>query len=556
MTRHTTLLVTLVVGGAAAGAAWAQTPARAYVLDSGANKVVVIDLTSARRIAELPLEGTPSRIRLSPDDRYFVVLDRGPGEDRKERGYEAKGRSSATIIDAAALKIIGRAELGFGLEPGSMFFPEGRMALLCEGYDAKTPKESLPRELVTLDLATARETGRLTLEPGTFFAAQGRDGRTLALVQGRPPREFPAKTSRVRLVDLAGPTFTATLAVGPWRDLYSDGDRVYFIHPGKADKDPRKNQNATIDVVTLSQPGVGHVDAGGEAVTGAWAGDLVLLAGSGPPGGTAGELRAFRGGSLAATLAVAEKPRLVWKVDEMLYVVGSKAVTLVDAKTLAVSGTIPLSRGAEAIVGDGDHPFELAVTADRRRAFIHYPAEDKVAVLDLEQRKAIGSAKTGRGGKKLFNSMMSTLTYGATERVFHYGAGDPPQIQVGRDGRFAYALNLDTNDVTVVDADTAQAVEKIGGGGYEVRLLGGPIVAVVGSEIHLIDASRNVKTDQIRLPGLRGMVASDDAAFTVALAERTVLVFDGATGKERARLTDFVKPMRVAIAPTAPPPSP
>ena len=147
--------------------------------------------------------------------------------------------------------------------------------------------------------------------------------------------------------------------------------------------------------------------------------------------------------------------------------------------------------------------------------------------------------------------MMSTLTYGATERTFFYNAGDPPQMQVRPDGRFAYVLNLDTSDVTVVDADTAQAVEKIGAGGSEVELLGEKTVLVVGSEIHVIDAARNVKTDQIRLPGLRGLVRTPDGAFAVALAERTVLILDGATGTERARLTDFVNPTRMVFAQTA-----
>ena len=210
---------------------------------------------------------------------------------------------------------------------------------------------------------------------------------------------------------------------------------------------------------------------------------------------------------------------------------GTKAVTLVDTEALRVSGIDLL----DGIVGGGDHPFELAVTQDRRRAFVHYPAEDKVAVLDLEQRKAIGSAKTGRGGKKIFNSMMSTLTYGASERTFFYNAGDPPQMQVRPDGRFAYVLNLDTSDVTIVDADTAQAVEKIGASGREVLRLGEKTILVVGSEIHVIDAARNVKAGQIQFPGLRGLVTTPDGAFAVALAERTVLILDGATGKERAR---------------------
>jgi YVTN family beta-propeller protein len=143
--------------------------------------------------------------------------------------------------------------------------------------------------------------------------------------------------------------------------------------------------------------------------------------------------------------------------------------------------------------------------------------------------------------------MMAGLTYGATDRTFYYNAGDPPQMQVRPDGRFAYVLNRDTSDVTVVDAETAQAVEKIGGGGYEVRLLGEKVV-VVGSEIQVIDAIRNAKVDEIRLPGLRGMLVSPDGAFAVALAERTVLILDGAPGQERARLTDFVKPTRIAFA--------
>ncbi len=64
-----------------------------------------------------------------------------------------------------------------------------------------------------------------------------------------------------------------------------------------------------------------------------------------------------------------------------------------------------------------------------------------------------------------------------------------------------------------------------------------------------------MKVDPLSLPGLRGLLRSPDGAFAVALAERTVLILDGATGKERARLTDLVQPIRIAFAPTAPSPS-
>lgn len=276
-------------------------------------------------------------------------------------------------------------------------------------------------------------------------------------------------------------------------------------------------------------------------------GGQMAVTSEGPAGGTAGELRLLREGKLVATLPVAARPTYLGEQAGALYVVGAKAVTRVDPVGLQVTATIPLVKGTEPVVDDDDRPFELMVTPDGRRAFIHYPAQDKVAVLDLENGKAIGAAKTGRGSKKFMKTMASGLTYGMTDRIYFYGAGDPPQMQVRPDGRFAYALNLDTSDVTVVDADTAQAVEKVGAGGRELLLLGGGTVVVVGQELNFIDTTRNMKLAPVGLPGLRGLLRSPDGAFAVALAERTVLILDGTTGRERARLTDFVDPMRIAF---------
>ena len=82
-------------------------------------------------------------------------------------------------------------------------------------------------------------------------------------------------------------------------------------------------------------------------------------------------------------------------------VVGSTGVTIVDAASAQVTGTIPLA----GVVDDDDDATEMEVTGDGRRAFVRYGPQHKVAVLDLEQRKAIGVAKTGRGGKKSLNTM-------------------------------------------------------------------------------------------------------------------------------------------------------
>jgi len=362
VTRRSAVLATLLACAALTGPARAQTTTRAFVLDPGAHALVALDLASGQRTGVLPLTGSPTRLNRSDDGRYLIVLDRGPGEDKDERGYKATERSSATVVDEASLKVIGRVELGFGLD-SVVTPPGGRLVVTCPGYQAKNPAESLARELVAVDLATARETGRLALEPGTSLTGYSRDGKTLALLQGQPrSAKYPFPKSKVTFLDAAGLSVTGTLDASGWRFVERDADRVYLIDQGQPDKNPEKNRNGGIDVVSLADKRVDHVDIGRSPTGGLLIGDgLMAFASEGPAGGSTGELRLIREGTLAATLDVAEKPRLVETVDGTVYVVGSKAVTLVDTKALQVSGTIPL----DAVAGGGDHPFELAVTPDR-----------------------------------------------------------------------------------------------------------------------------------------------------------------------------------------------
>ncbi len=516
----------------------------AYILDSGARQLVELDLETGKRVASLPLEGTPGW--LDDDGRYVLVLDRGPGEDEDERGWKAAGRSSVTVVDAASLKVIGRVELCSGLS-NAAFVADGRVALVCPGYEAKKPAEAQPRELVVVDLATAREVGRLALEHGLAWAGLSSDRRSLALLQGLPRGgKFPYPQSKLWLVDLAGPRVTKTLDTGPWPAAESDGERLYLLHRGEPDKDPAKNQNGTVHVVSFGDPRAERLDAGRAPIGMFREESLLGILSEGPHAGP-GELRLLRDGRLAATTPVAPRPAVMGRGKDAFYVVGSTGVTVVDLASGRVKVTLPL----EGFVDDGDNATAIQVTDDGRRAFVLYGPQHKVAVLDLERGRPIGVAKTGRGGKKFLGNMMAGL---GVIRIPRFDFHEPGQLLTRPDGRFAYAINEETKDVTVIDGDTARPVEKIGGLGYFLVLLGGPTVAVFGPAIQLIDATRNVKAQEIRVPGIRGVVHSSDSS--VVLAERTVLILDAATGRERARLTDFTRPTYVEFKGKPPTPAP
>jgi hypothetical protein len=125
----------------------------------------------------------------------------------------------------------------------------------------------------------------------------------------------------------------------------------------------------------------------------------------------------------------------------------------------------------------------------------------------------------------------------------------PSMLAVRPDGRYAYAINSQTKDVTVVDGATGKSVEMIGGGGYSLELLkdGRFLLEVSGSELRLIDLERNTKAAETPLPDLRGVFFPPDRSVGVALAKQAVLVLDGSTGKELARLGGFVSPDAIAF---------
>jgi len=542
-----------------AGVGLAQQPTRAYVLDEGAPALVALELPAGRRVGSLELQGSPAVLVQSPDGSRLVVLDRGPGEDKGRRGYKAAGKSSALVVDAATLTVVGRVELGSGVAAGRWSWgPDSRrLTVLCPGYEAKNPAEALPRELVNVDVTTGREAGRLGLEPGTLPVAASEPGQALALIQGLPRDEkFPYPKSRLFVVDLAGPSLRARLDLESWISLYVDGTRLYLLDPGKPDDDPQRNRNGTVQVVSLEQGSLVGSHGAGRRPRRFYpdaAGGQVFIPSDGPPGAVEGALRVVRGTELAATVGVTSDPRLVVRQQDVVYVVGENAVTLVDPIALRVTQIIPLVHGRRVLVDATEQPTDLEVSPDGKRAFVHYGLHHKVVTIDLEARRCTGSTRTGRGGRKLLgNAMWGLFGYLGQAAVDYPGRArtSPRMLAVRPDGGYAYAAHNQTKDITVVDGATGRSAGMIAGDAYALELLKGGrfLLAVSEADLRLIDLERNAVAAQLPLPELRGLYFTADRSLAVALAKQAVVVLDGASGSELARLTDFVSPSALVFA--------
>lgn len=575
MNRRSLLLSICVVSIALANVpAQAQTAPKAYVLDSEALSLTLMDVVTGKPLKTAVLQGQPGALIQVPGGRWVVVLDRGPGKDAGDAGYQAKGKSFATIVDAASLEVGPRVELGWGLDFTPLGTPEGdRLTFVCPGYQSKKPAEVLPRELVTVDLTSGQVTGRLVLtRPASAFFITP-DGRTAVILSpGEKPRQAPAIPAELRLVDLAASLVVATLALDgePKNPVLSpDGKLVYLLEAGKPSGNPEKNVNGRLLVVSIeSRKLEATIDVGSKprGLVLDEAGQRLLLLSNEPPvkgKEAAGELRVIRGPVVQPPIKVAKDPMLVRVAPKVnrLYVLAERHLTTLSLPEFTLVGTMPARSGIATT--------ELTISPDGTRGLMLLGG-GYVNVVDLEAGKELDSIRTGRMSALLLNAAVAaTLTevsrrsgerdasrrnqsyYSYTEYTLKDAS---PSMAMRPDGRFAYVLNNETRDVTIIDMGNATVVDKIGGAGFDIQFMGAGAVAVILSDsvIRRLDTATHKKLEDITVGGFKKdagftrLEVSPDGRYAVAHGTPGVLCLDASTGTIVGRPHNFKRVVDVA----------
>jgi DNA-binding beta-propeller fold protein YncE len=557
-------------------------------------------------------------------------------------GFHPSGKASATVLDAATLQVISRADLCWNLmdlESMPLFSADGRrLTVFCSGYRSQKAEETLPAEVVNLDLELGRVSGRVALDRRFETVLSLPDGQTAVVHLGwEVPKSAPPVPAEAAFIDLAGPRILARLKLaglprppllspdgrdlvffspqmlpkkqpavpaglqfvdvgsrqiaatravegGPTDLAFSgDGGFLYLLEKGKPDRKPAKNVAGRIQVYSMETRDHEINLGAGTAPRGFIPdeeGRQVLVLSEGAPsaekGEPEGELRVLRGGDVAATLKVAAEPAFVRISPDRarLYVVGGRALSHVDLPNLRRIADTPLQPAGMNILSANtpSHAVdELAVSDDGRRGFALYQGSSKLSVLDLESQKLIDEVTTGRGGKKLAKFMgafalsvaMTAVSQSAAQNaglgtsyyfydVYSFQIAAPNTSLVLRpDGRFAYALNSQTSDVTIVDADTGHVVDKVPGGGRALKLFtSGAMLAVRDKDaLRFIDTATQKKGDELLFPGSSSVALafSPDGTDAVAAGGTAVYVLDGTTGKVRARHLDFKRAESVVV---------
>ena len=563
----------------------------AYVLDSAGHTLTAVDLVNGKTAGSVAVGGRESlamsgragldTILLSPDGSRLIRLDPGAQKFTLRFGLHPLEKSTLTVIDAKTMRVSTQVELGWGLS-GYQLSPDRKvMVAMCSGYTSQKPEETLPTELVTVNLADGKVLGRLALARQPLAYLLTKDGATaLVLYAQRMEKRVQTAPTELEFINVAQQSVAGKITLDGAPDLpvlAPTGDYLYLIERGQPSPKPDKNVAGRIHVISLKGMKEETIlDAGTDprgVLADEAAGQTLLLSSGAPIKGEKkvdGELRVIRGAALAKVLKVGYAPEFIRLSPDRkrLYVICWSEFAAIDYQSLSETGRL-------AHVGSIS---ELAFAPDGKLGFALHPASSKLSIFDLGAMRPVADVTTGRAGIKFAKNLgaaaltaasvagaygqaynMASTTGGYGYGYYHVFTVAPAntQIAVKPDGAFVYVLNSQTNDVTVVNTATSTVVDKIAAGGRRLQLFtGAGVLGVVGrNSLHRVDTGTQKGLPEIPFEkNLWDVRLAPDGKTALALVDGSVFLLNGATGEVRTRIEGFKHPRRAIFGREEAPP--
>jgi YVTN family beta-propeller protein len=255
-----------------------------------------------------------------------------------------------------------------------------------------------------------------------------------------------------------------------------------------------------------------------------------------------------------------------------LYVTNTKSdsISIIDTRTLEVTGTIPLGKGK---------PNRIVAHPDGKTAWVVYDKSHDLGVVDLEARKLTKRVRIGGNPYNLAFSPDGRLLYvldwaseNSQDEVIAYDLKAekiewrvevstwPAHAVFSRDGRMLYVSGETAGDLTVIDTTTRAVVTRLVHGGGDAMGLalshdGSILYAATGENKSLlkIETATNKIVGEIALGGVvhEATVTLDGKfVYTTLRKANTIVVVRTADDKVVARIASKGYPDLVTMEPT------
>jgi DNA-binding beta-propeller fold protein YncE len=571
-----------------------------YVVTKKPASLTVIDGAKPAVLATVPLDGVPFDAVLGGNHDRAYVLHGVPGLPLTVSVVDLAARKVATKIevDANARQLSWSIDKRFlicastGLSPQPASVPAGLFAPSLLGTVVLIDAEKNKVVAMRCPIRFAHTT-LFTPDASRFFfinRAERADKK-----QGTPARE-PSITTFAReqkepLAEAVLPDITAAV-------LSPDGKWLYALDPGDPNKKPERHRDAAVAVIDVETGKIAATHAIGiqpRSLSSDLDNGVVTVIAQQGPKDTAAKLYVFHGKDAPQKIDAGEEASGLRPVgrDGTRVILARDSLRFLDKAGDVLSPAVPLNatKGADKsgeITYAGGNPGEVLPLPDRDRlvmSVVHSNGAPtgKLALVDLKQKAVLKVITSGRGSIRIAKTVLAVaevaMAAGASARMAAdpqlftgYGGNPilanfsglysppPPNMHVaaGPDGRFVYAFNAQTGDITVVATEDGATPKMIPFGNCEYirQAPGGKfMVARNAGNVLLIKTDTHESTEHKVPGGFRSLYIFQDSPLMAAATGKGIMLWD----IEKGTLVDtlatsepvlFLEPLRPVASST------
>jgi YVTN family beta-propeller protein len=569
-----------------------------FVINTKPPSVQLLAADTLESVAKIDIEKDPTAVVLGPDHRFLYVLH--GGLFRPEGGVEPR-EARLSIVGLDAGRAVRTIPLGRNVMP-PLRLKDGRYLLYqAIGQWDKARAKSGIGSVVVLDTQTNEITATLRVpQLGQGFVATDDLSRVFVLggpgmhplVRGKFPK---GESSIVRLftgvtggtqepvAEMSFPNYLVGMA------LSTDEKWLYVLDSGYQVKAglvaPKNAGNGTVHVIDVSTgqrvashavgayPSTLAVDPDTDSVA-------VLARASSKD--MAGRVYTLRGTALLAAEDIGQEARSIVRIASTpgRYALSYEQMRPFGEDGKLSSSTIVLNavkgkpRPPEAGPILDDYPGEVLALGDTGKAAIAVVNKlggptDQVAIVDLNRSRVDRVITTGRSGVrrgKMFGAIALTVAAGVGAGLAAGALGLPgyvyPVFGPGQrnitlaataDGRILYVLNTRSSDVTAIDSETGNVLNKIAVG--TARLVAVPpgskyVVSFTDRQLTLIDTETNTRRLEHQLVdgSINGIHLDSDRRRILVFTTNSLLVVNAEKGQIEKTIGGFRDPKMIVSA--------